>query len=117
MPIEIKLEQLPAGYAVHGANSGQVVNVRVREFTSSEDGQLFISRLEGTPTKILEQISCSPNSAAAMTSSLLAVIRPDRSATVYHNEFIPKIVMRAKRKVESGEAVMLDDILQLDRVV
>ncbi len=47
MPFEVKIDGIPAGYSVKGARKGDTCDVIVREFTSSEDGDLFISRLEG----------------------------------------------------------------------
>jgi hypothetical protein len=49
MPFELKLDRRPAGYSVKGARHGELCPVIVQEFTSSEDGDLFISRLEGFP--------------------------------------------------------------------
>ncbi len=46
MPYQFKLDFTPAGYALESATPGQVSTVAAREFTSSEDGELFISRLE-----------------------------------------------------------------------
>ena len=46
MPIEIKLKEVSVGYAQTSAQKGENASIIVREFTSSEDGDLFISRLE-----------------------------------------------------------------------
>ncbi len=48
MPHEIKLDYLPAGYALRGGRAGEEVELMFRGFTSFEDGELFISRLEGS---------------------------------------------------------------------
>ncbi len=65
MPFDISLEQLPAGYAFTSARSGECVEVRYRDFTSTEDGQQFIQRVESStynflhPSLIgLTQVSC-----------------------------------------------------------
>ncbi len=87
-----------------------------REFTSTEDGPLFISRLEGVPTSILERISGSANVAASTTDSLLAIIRPDGSANVYWNEFQPVIHARSKKDIKAGELVFIDHIMDIERV-
>ena len=47
MPYEITLDSLPAGVAMNNATDGDLCKVAVREFTSSEDGDDFIIRLEG----------------------------------------------------------------------
>lgn len=117
MPKEIVLDHLPAGYAKHGGRPNEKIDVVFREFSSTEDGQHFISRVEGTSTAILEKISGHAGVAAAVTSSLLAIIRPDRSATVYWNEFHPIVQVRAKGKTDKGDLVLLDHIMDIERVL
>jgi hypothetical protein len=117
MPKEIVLDHLPAGYAKHGGRPNEEIDVVFREFCSTEDGQHFISRLEGTATAILEKISGHAGVAAATTSSLLAIIRADRSATVYWNEFHPIVQVRAKGKTNKGDLVFLDHIMDIEGVV
>jgi len=117
MPKEIVPDHLPAGYAKHGGRPDQEIDVVFREFCSTEDGQHFISRLEETATAILEKISDHAGSAAAVTSSLLAIIRPDRSATVYWNEFHPTVQVRAKGKINKGDLVFLDHIMDVERLI
>src|SRR5438876_5274007 len=117
MPKEIVLDHLPAGYAKHGGRLNQEIDIVFREFSSTEDGQHFVSRLEGTVTQILEKISTYAGQAAATTSSLLSIIRYDRSATVYWNEFHPIVQVRAKGKVNKGDLVFLDHIMDIERVV
>ena len=116
MPYTIKLEHVPGGYATHCAEKGEQIEVMFRGFTSTEDGQLFISRLEGPPTQILEKISSSANVAASQTNSLLAIIQPNGQAKVYWNEFQPNIHIRSKKKVKAGELVHLDHIMDIERV-
>src|SRR5208337_4431367 len=58
MPYQVKLDFTPAGYALESATPGERADVAVREFTSSEDGELFISRLEGFPSDILGRRRC-----------------------------------------------------------
>jgi hypothetical protein len=114
---KIRLEQIPGGYAASGGRAGDPIQVIYREFTSTEDGQLFVSRLEGFPTEILEKISGSANFAASSTSSLLAIIHRDKTAIVYWNEFHPTVKVRAKGKIKKGELVLLDHIMDIEEVV
>src|ERR1043166_5622584 len=111
---EITLDHLPLGYAARGGRKGNECEVVFREFVSTEDGQRFISLLEGIPTQILEKISPDANAAAALTHNLLAVIRPDKTAAVYWNEFYPTFVARAKQPLAKGEKVMRDHILDIE---
>ena len=116
MPYEIRLDHVPAGYAGTCAEAGEEIDIVVREFTSTEDGQLFIARLEGIPAAILEKIFGAASVSASTTDSLLAILRPDGSARVYWNEFKPTIVARAKKSFKAGELVHIDHIMDIERV-
>ena len=60
------------------------VRVRCTEFVSSEDGQELIRRLEGFPTELLGMVAAQGRVVApSQVDHLLAVIRPDRTGTVY----------------------------------
>ncbi len=79
----ITLEQVPAGYAEQCAEKDEQCKVVSGEFTSTENGQLFVSRLEGIATNILSKISGSPAIAVSTTNNLLAIIRKDKTAKTY----------------------------------
>jgi hypothetical protein len=116
VPYTIKLEHVPGGYATHCADAGEQIDVVFREFTSTEDGQRFISRLEGIPTKILETVTASADVAASQTNSLLAIIQPNGQTKVFWNEFQPTIQIRSKKKVKAGELVYIDHIMDIERI-
>jgi hypothetical protein len=111
MPIEINLGKPPAGYVVKAARSGELASVQYREFTSSEDGQYFIMRLEGFPNDVLEK-AC-PGVRPSTVDHLLAVIRQDGTATVYVNELEIHSMVRATRPMEAGEKVGRSDIAEI----
>jgi len=56
MRFEIKFDELPAGYSVSAARSGENVQVRMRDFVSSEDGDKLVSYLEGVSDSILSRL-------------------------------------------------------------
>lgn len=115
MPHEILLENLPAGVALTSARDGGTVKVAFKEFTSSEDGDLFIQRLEGFPSEILNKLPV--NIKASTVDHMLVIIKHDKSATVYINEldFIAKI--RVKRAIkEKGEPIYHNDIAEIDEL-
>src|SRR6201988_3425488 len=109
MPIEIKLKEVSVGYAQTSAQKGENASIIVREFTSSEDGDLFISRLEGIPSEILAAIpdrTIKPSSI----DRFLAVIRRDQHATVYFNDELKLLVSSTikGKDFQAGEAVFFD---------
>lgn len=114
MPYHITLDALPAGYALDSARGGGSVRVAIIEFTSSEDGDLFISRLEGGPADIISKLPKEARVIPSMIDHLLAIIRRDRTATIYVNElpFIAEI--RTKRvSIEKGQIITEDDVADI----
>lgn len=84
MPHELKLDFLPAGYSLSNARPGENANIVGREFTSSEDGDLFLSRSEGLPDSLLRVSTLAI--APSQVDHMIAIIRPDRSVTLFVNE-------------------------------
>lgn len=117
MPYEITFDNIPAGYSLSSSKKGETgtIQVSVREFTSSEDGDLFISRLEGFPEEIVSKLP--PRISPSQIDHLLAIIRKDKTATVYVNEIkkIAKILI--KRVVDKGEPVYADDIGDVESLI
>ncbi len=116
MPFEIHLEHLPGGYAAESGQPGEKLPVIVREFTSSEDGNLFISRLEGLPRDIIAKLPGASFRLEATVDHLLAIVRPNRNATVYLNDLPHTLLVRAKRAVNAGDPITLDHILDISKV-
>src|SRR2546423_1709037 len=114
MPVELQLDGVPAGYTVTGARQGELCPVIVREFTSSEDGDLFISRLEGLPSELIGLLPPEIRIRCSMVDNLLAIIRRDRSATLYVNELPIKLGVRAKRAIQAGQSILADDIADIE---
>ena len=114
MFVEVDLGDAPAGYAVRTARSGEHVMVRFREFTSTEDGQYFIQRLEGIPNKIL-QLLPSPI-RPSQVDHMLAVCRRDGKADVYVNKLEIRAFFRTARPVKAGAHVTKDDVADVERL-
>lgn len=117
MPREISFTDLPSGYALNSAKGGEPVKLRLREFVSSEDGDLLIGRLEGLPQSILSMLS-EPGKPVFPSSvnTLVAIIRKDKTATVYLNEVEAQSLMRVKGKVEKGDAITTNRVLDIGRM-
>ncbi|HEV8717539.1 MAG TPA: hypothetical protein VGX03_32550 [Candidatus Binatia bacterium] len=115
MPYEIQLDERPAGYALEAASGeeGRPVKIAAREFTSSEDGALFISRLEGWPAGILAKLPPEANAKPSLVDHLVAVIRQDLTTTVYLNELAPVAEARVTRPVRAGEGMTENDIADI----
>ena len=117
MPVEIDLGMPPAGYAAAPKRATDTTAViQFREFTSTEDGQHFIRRLEGIPSDIIEKLP-TPTSASQV-DHLLALCRRDGTATVYLNEleFRASVRWRGARSIEAGEPVTENDFVDVERL-
>lgn len=113
MFVEIDLGNRPAGYALTSGRSGEKVNVQFREFTSTEDGQYFIQRLEGLPNDILQRLPS--RIFPSQVDHLLAICRSDGKADVCVNKLDPRALARVARPVEAGEDVTKDDFADVER--
>lgn len=119
MPYRITLDQLPAGYAAKAKRKGdKTATIRLTEFVSSEDGDLFISRLEGFPSQLLRSVPPHPLGLSESTvDHLLAIIHPDRNVDLYVNELSLIARAQAKRDIKAGEAIYDRDIVDIQRLV
>ena len=116
MPQEIVFENLPAGYAESAARPGEKVKVRLTDFVSTEDGDELVTKLEGLPQQILSMLSLPSPALPSTVHSLLAIIRMDKTATVYLNEVQTIGQMRVKGGVKKGELVTVNRVLDVGRM-
>ena len=112
MSVEIDLGNPPAGYVLSSAKEGEYAQIAYREFTSTEDGQNFIQRLEGIPNNILQRLpSQIPPS---QIDHMLAICRRDGKADVYVNELDIRLNIRAAWSIKAGEEVLKDHFADIE---
>ena len=112
MPYAVNIGEPPSGYAAKSARTGEQFNVIFREFTSTEDGQYFIHRLEGLPTILLQT---SPNAVKqSQVDNMLAIIRNNGDTTVYLNEIVLRVIVRSAGPIEEGANISEDDIADIE---
>ena len=111
MPFEIDLEGPLGGYARTYARAGESVEVCVREFTSTEDGQHFIQLLEGIANGVLQELPTPIN--PSQVDHMLAIYQRNGKVDVYLNELELKASTRIGRSVEAGQPVMKDDVIDI----
>lgn len=116
MPYEIKFGMTPAGYSMSSAKGGESVKVSIIEFTSSEDGDLFVSRLEGFPSEVISKLPPQRHIRESQVDNLLVIIRRDNTATVYINELNLAMKTRLNRRVGKGEPIFQNDIIDIDEI-
>lgn len=115
MPYQITFDKFPIGYCAKSAKVGDTkALVITSEFSSSEDGDSFIQRLEGFPAEVISALPILIK--PSMVDHLVVVLNLDKTATVYVNElkFIGNI--RSKRNVKKGEFVYTDDIAEIKNI-
>jgi hypothetical protein len=113
MSYEITLSHVPAGYSMSDAKAGEMVQVLVSEFSTTEDGMKFIKRLEDTPRELLNALPASANARESTVDHLLAIIRRDRTATIYLNELTWIGTIRSKGPIQKGDPVTTDSIMDM----
>ncbi|HUV52354.1 MAG TPA: hypothetical protein VMW64_04680, partial [Dehalococcoidia bacterium] len=117
---EIKLGMIPAGYAMSACKPGEQVEIVLREFRSSEDGDLFISRLEGFPMQVLNLIRKKYKTVIweSDISNMVAIIRKDKSATVFINApSLAKIQVKNPRPIKAGTPIDRNDISDVQEMI
>jgi hypothetical protein len=114
MPYEVSLDLIPAGVALSSARKGEQVTVAALEFSSSEDGDAFIQRLEGIPNDLLAKLPPEAGIGPSAIDHLLAIIRKDKTATIYVNELSFLLKIRAKQAKKPGEPIYQDDIADVE---
>lgn len=115
MPYEINFPRVPGGYALTSALTGEQVSVAIAEFSSSEDGDEFIQRLEGLPEAIIRMLPGRNDIRPSTVDHLLVLIRSDGSATAYINELSVKQEVRVNRPLEKGDLVFEKDIVDIEK--
>jgi hypothetical protein len=112
VPTEVILNEVPVGVAARTSRKGETASVRVTGFLSSEDGQELITHLEQFPSTLLMK-AVGTRVPPSQVDNLLAIIRRDKTATVYVNELQPQLISKVARAKERGEAVFRDDIVDI----
>lgn len=115
MPYEIDLGMPPAGFCVKSAREGEEVLVQVLGFSSTEDGQEFVRKLESFPTHVIDRIP-GKRVLPSQVDTLVAIIRRDGKATVYLNELSQRGQVRVSRAIKAGEGIFKNDIVDVGRV-
>jgi hypothetical protein len=113
MPHEISFEMVPLGHSAEAAREATTVKVCMTAFLSSEDGQEFIRRLEGFPTELLSKLPPNRRVNPSQADHIVAVIRRDKSATVYVNELDIILGTVIGRSIGKGEYVSKNDIVDI----
>jgi hypothetical protein len=124
MPIDIKVEEMPAGYnaAPVKVEKDMEVTLITRELVSSEDEENFrIKAVEGIPKILLSYIPKERQAELLPVDSMVAIMRKDSTATLYLNT-IPNDLFAvsdavSKRPWEIGEDITFDDIADIRKVM
>nr|WP_319563921.1 hypothetical protein [uncultured Rhodoferax sp.] len=115
MPFTVQLGTPPQGISLNSAQEGETVRLAWRDFSSSEDGDLFIARLEDYPSHVLRLIG-SPAIKPSAIDHFLFLIKPDGECTVYVNELIHIAKVRIRKNVSKGDQIYSDDILDIEEL-
>ena len=115
MPYEIMLDDIPAGYAAASVRNTTEVQVTVKGFSSTEDGDDFITYLEGYPELIVNKLPKNVITPSVI-DHMLVIIHRDKTADVYVNELLFNLQIRPKRAFEKGDYIFPDDIADVQKL-
>lgn len=109
----LELKNPPAGYCESSVKSGEKATVITREFTSSEDGDHFINRLEGFPAEIIRLLPKESNIKCSSVDNMLVLINKQGQCKVYINELEIILQVQVKSSVKKGDPVYEDDLADI----
>ena len=116
MPIHMTFDQPPAGIVLTSALPGEDMLISTKAYLSSEDGNDFVSHLEG----IWGYFEPSLREQGVMPSQIdhfLALVSPNLETRLFCNELQQRAQVRVKRAIEAGKAVFKDDIATIEELV
>ena len=122
VPYEIDFANLPVGYAeTCSLAADETVAVRGLGIATSADGEILSTWLSGYPSEILEKIAATGKRISPThVSDLLALIRADKTATVYVNELNISTLARVSpervyQTIAAGDKIYDNDIVDIIR--
>ncbi len=116
MPIEVKLNEFPAGYSESSGRGGDMVSVSQKGFYSSEDGEVLIKRLEGWPDYFLKLIPSKTPLTPSSINTLLVIISKNKTAKIYLNDAQVVGEMRVKGGCNKGDPIYSNHILDIGKM-
>ncbi|MDQ7833755.1 MAG: hypothetical protein RDU24_00060 [Humidesulfovibrio sp.] len=117
MPFHFKFDNPPVGYSLEdAAKEDATIKIISREFVSSEDGDIFISRLDGFPSEVLRKLPQNIDLKRSNVDHLLAIIDKDGNCSAYVNELQIIALTKVRRSLEKGETIFENDIYDILQV-
>jgi hypothetical protein len=107
-----------AGISAKSCRKDEQVPIIRREFTSSEDGDVLVSRLEQFPSLLLNKVREQHETIIVQSSidNMVALLRHDKTATIYINSPM-KALMQVKKTCDAGQVVYRNDIADVSELV
>ena len=113
----VEVPHLPCGYALGHGFCGEPIPIRRSGILTSEDGEQLYRQLEGVSEAYAAAFGPGGVSPSQV-DHILAVIRPDRQATLYCNELQLIAGIRINRVsrdgIRTGEAIFGNDVADVD---
>lgn len=120
MPVDVTVGELLAGYNLHTVREGEQATLVTRELVSSEDTDLYQSRVDGIPRILLSLLPEDKAKELLPVRSMVAILRHDTTATLYlntiPNDLNPILHVTPKRVWGAGEPVTPDDIADVEKL-
>lgn len=101
------------GITKSSARAGEKVDVIMSEFSSSEDGDLFINRLDEVSNIILNRIVAEQKIKCSMIDHLLVVLHKGGVCDVYINELQIIALIKPTREIHNNDVVYESDFAEI----
>lgn len=110
MPYEFKLGAPPVGYLMNRIRPGMEGEAAVTGFASSDDGEWYLTVMDGWPASVLAQCPDPARRHQPSVVDFLAVIDRSGEGTAYLNETTTTGSIQVKTSIAKGEAIVKDQI-------
>lgn len=112
MKITFTLPQRLGGFAAMKGRANERAAVTVSEALTTDDGPVFIHRIESLHGTVFSRIPGLPH--PSQIHHLLILIKPNLEAVAYVNELTERVHSRLNRAIKKGELVLEQDIADID---
>ncbi len=118
MKFDLILPELPSGYVAefHPKGKPGPLKVHISGYYTIENGEGLIRALDGISHAYLSQLPKEKRPDESQINSLLAIVRKDKSCTLYINELQLVAEIITKRFAAKNDAVYTDDIADVVRM-
>lgn len=117
MSYVIKLHKLPAGFAAESFHGPGEIGIWISGLFTPENGEVFYTILDNFAATYLGPYLNNPPKPLSTVECVLVIVKPNKDAEVYVNEFSILSHMQLKiEKIKKGEGIRYNEIADIDDI-